>query len=89
MQDKSMTREKIIDQIAFQRAELESTLSKYRAIGSEINRLEIVLRSMGESLNNPRACMNPIVFSQKKCEECVFYRRCSFYGKEDYGRFKL
>ena len=85
VQDKSM----ILDNITFQRVELERTLSKARAIEYEISRLETDLNNLGENLNNSMACLNPIVFSQKKCEECGFYGRCVYRGKEDYGRYKL
>jgi len=60
--DQGLTRDKIIDQIAFQRVEHERALSKYCAIGSEISRLETVLFNMEESFNNPTACLNPIAF---------------------------
>lgn len=85
VQDKSM----ILNNIAFQRVELERTLNKARAIEYEISRLETDLYNRGESLNNPMACLNPIVFSQKACGQCGFYRPCAYNGKGDYGRFKL
>ena len=83
------TRSMIKDRIAFQQVELKRALSKASAIESEISRLETDLHNMGESLNNPMACHNQIMFAQKKCEECGFYKRCTYRGKGDYGRFKL
>ena len=83
------TRSSILDQIAFQHVELKRALSKASAIQSEISRLETDLYNTGECINNPRACLNPINFAQKKCEECGYFGRCSYKGKGDYGRFKL
>ena len=89
-QDQSVTtRSKILDQISFQQVELERALSKASAIESEINRLKADLCNIGESLNNPRSCLNPIAFSQKTCDKCGFNGRCAYIGKGDYGRFKL
>ena len=84
VQDKSM----ILGNLAFQRVELERTLSKAHAIESEISRLETDLRNIGESLNNPMACLNPIEFVMKKCSQCGFYGQCTYRGKGDYERFK-
>lgn len=84
-----MTREQIIQQINYQRSELQSALDKAQSIKAEISELETQLYKQGEPLNNPRACFNPILFSQRKCEECGFYRQCAFVGRGDYGRFKL
>ena len=85
VQDKNM----ILSNLAFQKVELERAQSKVCAIGREISKLEDDLFNLGKSLNNPRACLNPIIFSQKKCEECGYYGGCSYVGKSDYGRFKL
>ena len=83
------TRSQIIDQISFQKVEHERALSKYRAIGSEISRLEDVLLNMGESLNNPRSCMNQGVFAQGKCDQCGLRNRCVFEGKGQYHKYNL
>ncbi|EHQ88262.1 hypothetical protein [Desulfosporosinus youngiae] len=83
------SREDILQQIAYQRQELEKYLDKAIVIEAEINALEAKFYSQGESLDNPMACYNPIIFAQKKCEECRQYRRCVYRGKADYGRFKL
>jgi len=85
VQDKSM----ILDNLAFQRVELERFQTKVGAIEAEIFRLEKELHHMGESLKNPRACLNPIAFAAKKCGECGYSGPCSYIGKGDYGRFKL
>jgi hypothetical protein len=85
VQDKNI----ILSNLASRKVELERVLSNARAIGQEISKLEDDLFNLGKSLNNPKACLNPIAFSEKKCEECGFYSGCSFNGKEDYGRFKL
>jgi len=84
VQDKNL----ILDNIAFQRAELERSLSKTRAIESEISRLEADSENMSESLNNPRAPKSYCVFA-KGCDQCGFYSKRSHEDKGNYGRFKL
>lgn len=84
-----ITREQMVNHLTYQRQELESCLEKALAIEVEINELEDKLYSKGESLDNFRACHNQPVFAKKRCELCVFYKRCVYRGKGDYGRFKL
>ena len=84
-----MTRDQIIANINYQKVELAYTLDKAKSIQAEISELETQLYSLGESLNNPRVCFDPILFSQRKCEQCGFYGRCVFVGRGEYGRFKL
>lgn len=75
------TRAQILDQISFQKVELERSQEKQRAIMSEIIRLETKLYTQGEPLHNPRVCFNPILFSQKRCEQCAFHDRCVYEKK--------
>jgi len=84
-----ISKEELIGLISRKKGQLEKVLDDCDLLKREIFKLEDTLSNLGENLNNPMACMNPIAFAQKKCEECGFYGRCSYVGRGDYGRFKL
>lgn len=70
MPHQGLTREQLIELINCRKKEFDEVLDKYDSLKIEISKLEEELHGMGESLNNPRSCMNQGVFAQRKCDQC-------------------
>ncbi len=77
----------LIEKITSRKAELAEVTKRKIYLEEEIKDLEY--RMSCEKINNPVACLNPIMFEEKKCGACGFYERCAYRYKGDYGRFKL
>ena len=84
----------LIETITFRKQELAEVITQLSVatdrkayLKNEIADLEYQMQS--ERINNPVACLNPIVFSLKECGQRGFNNQCSYRGKGDYGRFKL
>lgn len=84
----------LIETINLRKAELEEVIKEFNEATYRISHLqneiaELEYRVRSEKINNPVACLNPIMFEEKKCGACGFYERCAYRHKGDYGRFKL
>lgn len=84
-----LSREQLVELIAHKKEQFEKVLEDYDSLKREIAAMEDRLYTMGESLNNPVTCFNPIKFLAKNCEKCGFSNACVYRSKGDYGKFKL
>lgn len=84
-----MSREQLIDLIGIRKRQFDEALTQCDSLKLEISLLEEKLYRYQEPIRNQKACLNPVAFAKKNCEQCGFFMRCAYDGKRDYGRFKL